>query len=129
MRSLRTRITVTMLCVIFVALLFTTLLSAIFIRRTESRKTDQLLLMLCKNGEQSLDYYFDSVQDSVERVASFVEEDLEGISDEDLSEHMERARDYFGMMASRTEGVLTYYYRIDPSISTKEKGFWYINLY
>ncbi len=128
MRSLRTRITVTMLCVIFLALLFTTLLSAIFIRRTESRKTDQLLLMLCKNGKQSLDYYFDSVQNSVERVASFVEEDLEGVSDEQLGAHMKRARDYFGMMASRTKGVLTYYYRIDPSISTKEKGFWYINL-
>ena len=79
MRSLRTRITATMLCVIFVALLFTTLLSAIFIRRTESRKTDQLLLMLCKNGEKSLNYYFGSIQDSVERVASFVEEDLEGL--------------------------------------------------
>ncbi len=128
MRSLRTRITVTMLCVIFVALLFTTLLSAIFIRRTESRKTDQLLLMLCENGEKSLDYYFDSVQNSVERVAAFVEEDLEGTSDEELSEHMGRTRDYFGMMASKTKGVLTYYYRIDPSISTKEKGFWYINL-
>ena len=128
MRSLRTRITVTMLCVIFVALLFTTLLSAIFIRRTESRKTDQLLLMLCKNGEKSLDYYFDSVQNSVESVADFVEEDLEGTSDKELSEHMERARNYFGMMASETKGVLTYYYRIDPSISTKEKGFWYINL-
>ena len=117
-----------MLCVIFLALLFTTLLSAIFIRRTESRKTDQLLLMLCKNGEKSLNYYFGSVQDSVERVASFVEEDLEGTSDEKLSEHMERARDYFGMMASKTKGVLTYYYRIDPSVSSKEKGFWYINL-
>ena len=128
MRSLRTRITVTMLCVIFVALLFTTLLSAIFIRRTESRKTDQLLLMLCENGEKSLDYYFDSVQNSVERVAAFVEEDLEGTSDKELSEHMERAREYFGMMASKTKGVLTYYYRIDPSISTKETGFWYINL-
>ncbi len=128
MRSLRTRITVTMLCVIFVALLFTTLLSAIFIRRTESRKTDQLLLMLCKNGEQSLDYYFDSVQNSVERVAAFVEEDLEGTSDEQLRNHMEHARNYFGMMASKTKGVLTYYYRIDPTISTKEKGFWYINL-
>ena len=128
MRSLRTRITATMLCVIFLALLFTTLLSAIFIRRTESRKTDQLLLMLCKNGEKSLNYYFGSIQDSVERVASFVEEDLEGTSDEKLSEHMERARDYFGMMASKTKGVLTYYYRIDPSVSSKEKGFWYINL-
>ncbi len=128
MRSLRTRITATMLCVIFLALSFTTLLSAIFIRRTESRKTDQLLLMLCRNGEQSLNYYFDSVQDSVERVSSFVEEDLEGTSDEQLSEHMQRAREYFGMMVSRTKGVLTYYYRIDPSVSSNEKGFWYINL-
>ena len=128
MRSLRTRITATMLCVIFVALFFTTLLSAIFIRNTESRKADQLLLMLCRNGEQSLNYYFDSVQNSVERVASFVEEDLEGTSDRQLGEHMERAREYFGMMASKTKGVLTYYYRIDPSISSAEKGFWYINL-
>ncbi|WP_024865327.1 sensor domain-containing diguanylate cyclase [Butyrivibrio sp. FCS014] len=128
MRSLRTRITATMLCVIFIALVFTTLLSAIFIRRTESRKTDQLLLMLCKMGEQSLDYYFDSVQDSVDRVSSFVEEDLKDTSDEELEKHMQRAREYFGMMASRTKGVLTYYYRIDPSVSSKVKGFWYTNL-
>ena len=92
MRSLRTRITATMLCVIFVALFFTTLLSAIFIRNTESRKADQLLLMLCRNGEQSLNYYFDSVQNSVERVASFVEEDLEGTSDRQLGEHMDSGR-------------------------------------
>ncbi|MBQ7614054.1 MAG: diguanylate cyclase [Butyrivibrio sp.] len=128
MRSLRTRITVTMLCVIFLALSFATLLSAVFIRRTESRKTDQLLLMLCRNGEQSLDYYFDNVQNSVERVAAFVEEDLKGLSDEELSEHMMRAREYFGMMAYKTKGVLTYYYRLDPSVSSREKGFWYINL-
>lgn len=128
MRSLRTRITATILCVIFTALVVVTLLSAVFIRRTESRKTDQLLQMLCENGEQSLDYYFDSVQNSVERVASFVKEDLEGISDEQLERHMGKARDYFSMMASKTEGVLTYYYRIDPSVSTTVKGFWYTNL-
>lgn len=128
MRSLRTRITVTMLCVIYTALLMTTLISAVFIRNTESRKTDQLLLMLCKNGQQSLDYYFDSVQNSVERVVSFVEEDLKGISDDELSEHIENSRDFFGMMASKTNGVLTYYYRIDPSVSSNVKGFWYTNL-
>ena len=128
MRSLRTRITVTIICVIYLALAVTTLLSAVFIRRTESRKTDQLLLMLCKNGQQSLDYYFDSVQNSVERVVSFVEEDLKGTSDDELIEHMENARDYFGMMVSKTNGVLTYYYRIDPSFSSNVKGFWYTNL-
>ncbi len=128
MRSLRTRITATILCVIFLALVVVTLLSAVFIRRTESRKTDQLLLMLCKNGEESLNYYFDSVQNSVERVAAFVEEDLEDVSDEQLAIHMENAREFFGMMASKTKGVLTYYYRIDPSVSSTVKGFWYTNL-
>ncbi len=128
MHSLRTRITVTMLCLILVALIIVTLLSAIFIRRTESRKSDQLLLMLCESGEQSLNYYFDSVEDSVLRVSSFVEEDLDGLDDEQLAQHMENAREYFGLMASKTKGVLTYYYRIDPSVSSSVKGFWYTNL-
>lgn len=77
--SLRTRITVTMLCVILVALAVTTLLSAVFIRTTESRKSNQQLRMLCETGERSLDYYFDSVQNTVTKVTSYVEEDLETV--------------------------------------------------
>ena len=72
MYSLRTRITVTMLCVILVALVIVTLLSAIFIRRIESHKSDQLLIMLCEPGQRSLDYYFDSVENSVIKVTSFI---------------------------------------------------------
>lgn len=128
MHSLRTRITVTMLALIIVTLIIVTLLSAIFIRRTESRKSDQLLLMLCESGGQGLDYYFESVQNSVLRVSSFVEDDLDGLDDEHFAKHMENARDYFGMMASKTKGVLTYYYRIDPSVSQTVKGFWYTDL-
>ena len=128
MKSLRFRITVMMLCVILTALMVVTLLSAIFIRKTESHKTDQLLMMLCETGKMSLDYYFDSVQNSVLKVASFVEEDLKGLDDEQFSKHMENAREYFGIMASKTKGVLTYYYRIDPSASSTVKGFWYTDL-
>ena len=128
MRSLRTRITVTMLCVILMALVVVTLLSAIFIRRTESDKTDTLLLMLCETGERSLDYYFDSVQNSVINVTTYAENDLEGIDDEQLEKHVENMREYFGWMASKTKGVLTYYYRIDPSVSDTVKGFWYTDL-
>ena len=128
MHSLRTRLTVTMLCLMLAALMIVTLLSAVFIRRTESQKSDQLLLMLCESGEQSLDYYFDSVQNSVLRVTTFVEEDLDGLEEQQLARHMENAREYFGMMASKTKGVLTYYYRIDPSVSSAVKGFWYTDL-
>ena len=71
MRSLRTRLTIMMLCVLMVALAIVTVCSAFFIIRTESRKSDQLLLLLCETGEKNLDYYFDSVAMSVGRVATF----------------------------------------------------------
>ncbi|WP_034452802.1 diguanylate cyclase domain-containing protein [Butyrivibrio sp. AE2032] len=128
MRSLRTKLAVTMLCVIFAVILVITMLSAIFIRNTASRKSDQLLLMLCENGQYSLNFYFDSVQNSVNNITAFVENDLQGLEDAQLEEHMENAREYFDFVVSHTDGVLTYYYRIDPSISSTVKGFWYTNL-
>ena len=131
MRSLRSRITATMLCVIFAALAFATLLSAIFIRNIESRKSVQLLTMLCETGAMSLDYYFDSVQNSVLKVTSFAENDLstiEEFNDEQFEEHMNDVHDYFEIIANKTKGVLTYYYRVDPSVSKAVKGFWYIDL-
>ena len=118
-----------MLCVILASLVVTTLLSAVFIRTTESHKSDRLLQMLCASGQRSLDYYFDSVQNSVTKVTTFAEEDLDSVnSEEELAAHIERIREYFCMTASKTKGVLTYYYRIDPSVSSEIKGFWYIDL-
>ena len=128
MRSLRTRITILTACVVMVAVVAITLLSVFSVRNNEQRKSDQLLLLLCETGEKNLDYYFNSVQKSVGKVASFVESDIEGISDEELSAHMERASEYFDEMASKTNGVLTYYYRVDPEISKNVKGFWYVDL-
>ena len=117
-----------MLCVMLAALMIVTLLSAIFIRRTESHKTDQLLRNLCESGERSLDYYFDSVQNSVSKVTAYAEDDLNSRDDSQLEQHVEKVREYFCLMASKTKGVLTYYYRIDPSVSSEVKGFWYIDL-
>ena len=128
MRSLRTRITLMMLCVLFATLLIVTAVSAFFIMRTESKESDQLLMMLCETGEKNLDYYFNSVQKSVGKVATFVEDDLEGLDDAQLKEHVEHVRKYFDETASKTNGVLTYYYRIDPSVSDSVKGFWYTDV-
>lgn len=105
-----------------------TVLSVVFIRRNERLETDQLLLLLCETGERNLDYYFDSVQKSVGKVASFVENDIDGLEEKQFEAHMARARDYFDVIANKTNGVLTYYYRIDPEISGSVKGFWYTDL-
>ena len=59
--------------------------------------------MLCVSGQRSLDYYFNSVQNAVTKVTSFAEKDLDSVdSEEQLAAHMERTREYFGMMASKT---------------------------
>lgn len=128
MRSLRTKITLMTVCVILFTLTAVMLFSVIFIRTNEHHKSEQLLLLLCETGERNLDYYFNSVQRSVRKVESFVTADLDGLEERQLQRHMERVRKYFDEMASKTNGVLTYYYRIDPTVSNTVKGFWYTNL-
>ncbi len=128
MHSLRTRITLMTVFVVLIALVIMTFVCVLFIRRSEHRDSEQLLLLLCETGERNLDYYFDSVQKSVQKVASYAEADLEGLGDEQLERHMEHVEAYFEEMANKTNGVLTYYYRIDPEVSKNVKGFWYTNL-
>lgn len=104
------------------------LISVVFIQNNERRESDQLLLLMCETAERNLDYYFNSVEQSVKNVASYTEKDLNGIDDEALRSNIERIRSYFDLAASKTNGVLTYYYRIDPAVSENVKGFWYTNL-
>ena len=128
MHSIRTRMTLLTVCITVITVVCMATFSVFFIRSSEKRESNQLLLLLCETGERNLDYYFNSVQKSVAKVASFVESDLDGLETEQLSQHMERVRKHFDEMASKTNGVLTYYYRIDPEVSDTVKGFWYTDL-
>ena len=128
MRSLRTKISLLTLTITVIAVVVVTLTSVLFIRNTEHRKSDQLLLLLCETGERNLDYYFQSVEKSVKKMASYTEKDLDGLEDEKLAAHTKRVEGYFEEIANKTNGVLTYYYRIDPSVFSDVKGFWYIDL-
>ena len=131
MHSLRTRITLLTICMVAISVIIVTLVSVHFIRKNARLESDQLLLLLCETGERNLDYYFDSVQKSVERVADYAEKDLDGMDSIDhrrLQAHVERVADYFDEIANKTNGVLTYYYRIDPAVSDSVKGFWYTDL-
>ena len=47
MHSLRTKITMLTTCITVIAVAVVAVLSVVFIRNTEHRKSDQLLLLLC----------------------------------------------------------------------------------
>ena len=115
-------------CVIVIAMGIASILGVTAIRNIGNRNADQILRLLCEKGQKDLDCYFQSVEQSVETVSAYVESDLDGLEDEKLTAHLERVHDIFGMLAYNTNGVLTYYYRLDPAISQTVEGFWYVNL-
>ena len=128
MHSIRTKTTLLTVIAIIIAIVITTILAAVSIQKLGHSDSNQMLLLLCETGQKNLDSYFGSVEQSVETVSSFVEEDLKGLDQNDLEEHIDRARAIFEKAAYKTNGVLTYYYRIDPPVSDTVKGFWYTNL-
>ena len=128
MRSIRTKHMLLIVCAIVVALGIATLIGALSIKDLGKKDTDKMLDMMCTTGALNLESHFDDVEDSVETVAALVQHSLEDMPLEQLESQVERSRNLFEKVANNTDGVLTYYFRIDPEISKNEKGFWYVNL-
>ena len=131
MYSIKTRITAITVCVIVIAMLVVAGLGMVAIKNIGKRNAEQTLLLLCETGQKNLDRYFTSVEQSVAMISAYVESDLndlDALDDQRLQAHLDRVDDIFGRLTYKTNGVLTYYYRIDPSVSSAVKGFWYVNL-
>ncbi len=126
MRSIQAKTTLLTITGILVAIIFATIISAISVRNIGVNSSQQMLQLLCEAGEKSLDYYFESVEQSVETVSTYIKSDLLVTSKEQLANHIERAETVFNTAANKTNGVMTYYYRIDPNYSETETGFWYV---
>ena len=127
MHSIKTRITAMTVCAVVLTMVIATAFGVRAIRDIGNYNAEQTLLLLCEKGHKDLDYYFQNVESSVKTVAAFVQSDLDGVDDEALQAHIDRVSDVFQKLAYNTNGVLTYYYRIDPEVSGNVKGFWYVN--
>ncbi len=128
MHSIRTKFTILTVSAIIIALSIATIIGVFSIKNLGRSDADQMLHLMCKTGAMNLESYFQSVENSVETVSTLVQDSFEGMSIEELGSQVERARNLFGKVAYNTNGVLTYYFRIDPEISETVKGFWYVNL-
>ena len=127
MRHIKAKITLIIIVAIVLSMGIVTLLSMNSIKRLGQEDSEHILLLLCETGQKNLDSYFVSVEKSVGLIASYVENDLEQTDIEDLPDHVDRVRDIFEDIAVQTNGVLTYYYRIDPEVSSDTSGFWYVD--
>jgi len=128
MRSIRIKYTLLTVCAIIVALSIATFIGVESIKKLGNDDADQMLSLMCTTGAMNLESYFTSVERSAQTVASLVQTNLEDMPFDQLATQVENARSLFGEVAYHTNGVLTYYFRIDPALSTDVKGFWYVNL-
>ena len=126
MHSIRTKFTITVISVIIITLSIAAVIGVISIQKLGSEDADQMIHLTATTGAMNLERYFESVENSVRTVSTLVSDSFEGMPIEDLDRQVERARNLFGRIANNTNGVLTYYFRIDPEISKDVKGFWYV---
>ena len=131
MHSIRVKTIFLTVCAIVAAIAAATLLSVAAIRQIGDDSSSQILSLLCEAGQKNLDSYFKSVEQSVVMASSFVESDIseiESLEPDELQRHIDRMSAILEKTAYQTNGVLTYYYRIDPAVSETVRGFWYTNL-
>ena len=88
MKSLRTKLTFITICVVALTIVIVSSLSVFFIRNTEAKKSDQILLLISETGKRNLDYYFDSVQKSVDNVAKYANANFTGTDDASLESNI-----------------------------------------
>lgn len=127
MHSIKSKITGLAITITVIAMLVASAAGIIAIRNLGTRNAEQMLELLCEVGEKNLDAYFSSIEQSVDMISEYVKTDLDGLDDESLEAHVARVSDMFRRMSFKTNGILTYYYRIDPAISEKVKGFWFVD--
>lgn len=126
MKSIRSKLMLLAVCTILIALGIATWIGVTAIRELGRNDADEMLHLTSTTGAMHIENYFESVEQSVETVSTLVQDSFAGMQYEELEAQVENTRTLFGRIAYHTNGVLTYYFRIDPEISETVKGFWYV---
>lgn len=128
LHSIRTKITALTIGAIVITMLIAAILGVVAIRNIGMQSSEQMLRLLCEAGQRNLNDYFEDLEQNVRAISAYVEKDMDGLDDVKLQAHLDRVSDFFKKVMVKTNGVKTYYYRIDPTVSKNVKGFWFVDL-
>ena len=150
--SIRTKFTVITVLAVLISSLAVGGISIASIWDTGRQTSGEAMNLLCDNRRQSVNEYLFSIEQSVDMVARYAGENLSSMElmaggvvgfsgleetvpvrddqqrdlmDRYLRNHSEAVDTVFRSVANHTNGVLTYYYRFNPELSNKIRGFWY----
>ena len=125
MDSIRNRFIILTIVAVVISVVAVGLTGIYAVRRLGNESSAEILSSRCENVQRALEADLQSIEMAVTTVSGYASEDLEGLSEEQLHEHLAHVNTVFNAVADSTNAVLTYYYRISPEVSAKETGFWY----
>lgn len=130
--------------------------SAVSVRNEGARNSAEMMRLLCDNSTMTIDSYLNSVKQSVDMVTRFALDEIDSIGlvkggvvglqgtgvhlergrneqqrkemDAYLEAYIARVEALFHSVANRTNGVVSFYLRINPEISEEASGFLYSNI-
>ena len=135
MRSLKRKFTLFSVISVAASIITCTAVGAISVAAFSHKEIENDLSLLCTTGKNNLNYYLKSVEQSINTVSSIVDSYLDQVDETtyttNFGKHIEDVKFIFNEFALNTNGVFTYYYRIDPDETAinGQKGFWYADLH
>ena len=147
--SIRFKITAITVAAILVAILAIVSASYPPTREETDRRSVEVMRLIGENTKNALNDYFVNVEQAVNLTANMAADSLDSLVlvecgaagssagpdrrtpeqtarlDAYIAEHCERVLRTFESAASHTNGIITYYYCINPDISQTEHGFFY----
>ena len=147
--SIRFKITAITVAAILVAILAIVSASYPPTREETDRRSVEMMRLIGENTKDALNDYFVNVEQAVNLTANMAADSLDSLVlvecgaagssagpdrrtpeqtarlDAYIAEHCERVLRTFESAASHTNGIITYYYCINPDISQTEHGFFY----
>ena len=149
MNSIRFKITAIALAAVLVAMLAVFAASYPSIQAETERSSVEMMRLIGENTKSTLDEYFVSVEQAVNLAANMAVDSLDSVTlvecgaagtyarqnertqeqterlDAYIAGHCEKVLRTFESAASHTNGIITYYYCINPEISGTQHGFYY----
>ena len=149
MNSIRFKITAIAVAAVLVAMLSVFAASYPSIQAETDARSVEIMRLIGDNTKDTLDEYFVSIEQSVNLAANMAVDSLDSVVlvengaagtyarekgrtagqtarlDAYIAEHCERVLHTFESAASHTNGIITYYYCINPEISETVHGFYY----
>lgn len=152
MHSIRGNIMVITIVMILTCILSVFLASFLIIQSETDQNSVGMMNLINQDAGKSLEKYFENIEQSVEIASNIAIDSLDSVllvecgavrtdqeksvqTDEQidtlnsyLENHLKKIQAFFSGVADYTQGVTAYYYCIDPEVSKREQGFYYLKI-